>query len=91
MEVSARRPLSTEEKARLRELLLRRKEEICRTAPESEILQEIEEALQRLEAGHYGRCIDCGRWIRLKRLETIPWAKRCRACQEKWDMLEAVE
>ena len=91
MEVSIRRPLTPEEKAQLRDLLLRQKEEILRTDPDSEILQEIEEALKRFETGDYGRCIDCGVWIRIKRLETLPWAKRCRACQEKWEMLEAVE
>ena len=91
MKISARRPLTAEERARLRELLLRRKAEIGKDNPESEILSEIEEALERLAEGNYGRCIDCGCWIRIKRLETIPWAKRCRACQEKWEMLEAVE
>ncbi len=89
MEVSTRRPLSPEETARLRELLLKRQKEV--PPQEAELQQAISEALRRIEEGTYGRCIDCGRWIRLQRLETIPWAKRCRACQEKWEMLEAVE
>ncbi len=91
MEVSTRRPLRQEEMARFRDLLLRRKTELAERDPGSEILSEIEEALGRISRGLYGRCIDCGEWIRLRRLETIPWAKRCRACQERWEMLEAVE
>jgi DnaK suppressor protein len=46
-------------------------------------LQLMEEALQRIDSGEYGRCTDCGRWIRPARLEIMPYAIRCRKCQEK--------
>ena len=54
-------------------------------------LDEIEQALIRIENGEYGRCIDCGKWLRLKRLKIMPWAARCRECKEKWEQLKALE
>ncbi len=91
MEEAERRPLRPEELSRIREILRQREREIRREDPGSKLLSEIQAAFERLASGDYGRCVDCGRWIRLKRLETIPWARRCRACQERWEMLEAVE
>ena len=46
-------------------------------------IEKIEDALQRIEAGKYGRCSDCSRWIRPARLQFQPFAVRCRAGQEK--------
>jgi len=59
--------------------------------PKIRELQEIEQALLRIERGQYGRCVDCGIWLRLGRLEIMPWAARCRECQEKWEKLKAIE
>ncbi|AEH44533.1 C4-type zinc finger DksA/TraR family protein [Thermodesulfatator indicus DSM 15286] len=59
--------------------------------PKIRELEEIEQALIRIELGEYGRCIDCGKWLRTKRLEIMPWAARCRECQEKWEKLKAIE
>ncbi|HEX5049898.1 MAG TPA: TraR/DksA family transcriptional regulator [Gammaproteobacteria bacterium] len=46
----------------------------------SELL-EVETALQRLAAGTYGVCVDCRDAVELRRLEKVPHAARCRACQ----------
>jgi len=59
--------------------------------PKVRELEEIEQALLRIELGEYGRCVDCGKWLRLGRLEIMPWAARCRECQEKWEQLKAIE
>lgn len=48
---------------------------------ESDQLDEIEGALDRIEAGTFGACIDCGKPIPRKRLEILPFAKRCLACE----------
>jgi DnaK suppressor protein len=53
-----------------------------------EEIETIEEALQRIEIGKYGRCRDCSRWIRPARLQVQPYAVRCRACQEKQEKLK---
>ena len=41
----------------------------------------VDEALARLEAGAYGRCVRCGLPIARDRLEALPWAARCIDCQ----------
>jgi DnaK suppressor protein len=46
-------------------------------ANEQALLQEVGNALKRIEDGTYGRCIDCGQPIADKRLEALPWASRC--------------
>lgn len=48
----------------------------------SETLAKIDDALRRLEAGTYGRCGDCGDEISAARLRALPFADRCRDCQE---------
>ena len=42
----------------------------------------ISEALERLEKGEYGVCVDCSELISQKRLEAFPYAIRCIACKE---------
>lgn len=43
----------------------------------------IEEALQRMADGTYGRCLLCGEPIPLERLRLIPWARYGAGVQEK--------
>jgi RNA polymerase-binding protein DksA len=38
-------------------------------------------AMQRLDAGSYGDCTDCGEPIACERLRVQPAAQRCAACQ----------
>ena len=51
----------------------------------SQTVRGIETALQRLEAGEYGLCSDCGSPISSERLRALPFADLCRGCQEKRD------
>jgi len=54
----------------------------------------IEEALERLEQGSYGKCIDCGGRISSLRLDAIPYAKLCvdgKATREKSEDVVEVE
>lgn len=48
-------------------------------------LQDIGAALDRMRAGSYGECLDCGCDIPVARLEAQPAALRCIACQEKFE------
>ena len=43
--------------------------------------REIDRALDRIRAGVYGACEHCGEPISPRRLEVIPWARKCFACQ----------
>ena len=45
-------------------------------------LVKISAALQRLESGDYGICVECGLPIRLGRLEVYPYADECIDCAE---------
>jgi DnaK suppressor protein len=53
------------------------------------LLREVEEALERVEEGLYGECMDCDEPISTKRLEAIPWARYCISCQEELAAMEA--
>lgn len=46
------------------------------------MLQQIEEALERIAAGEYGTCTNCGTSISEKRMQAIPWTPFCIDCQE---------
>ncbi len=48
-------------------------------------LQMVDEALAAMDAGVYGVCIDCEESIPLKRLEAVPYVKRCVACKTKYE------
>src|SRR5262252_2993913 len=48
----------------------------------SETLNKIDDALARLEQGDYGYCFDCGEEIAEKRLRALPFAVRCKDCEE---------
>lgn len=48
----------------------------------TETIQRIDEALRRLDAGEYGLCSDCDREISDQRLSALPFAIRCRDCEE---------
>ncbi|QZY57135.1 TraR/DksA C4-type zinc finger protein [Crassaminicella profunda] len=45
-------------------------------------LQEIEDALQRIEKGTYGKCRSCGKNISEDRLEIVPTTEKCIACEQ---------
>ena len=48
-----------------------------------EILSQIDKALERIESGTYGTCVECGREIQRERLEAYPWASLCIDCKRR--------
>ena len=52
----------------------------------SQSLSQVEQALARLERGGYGLCVDCSESITGKRLRAVPFAARCRACEERHEI-----
>jgi DnaK suppressor protein len=48
----------------------------------AETLNKIDEALRRLEECTYGYCFECGDEISEKRLRALPFAVRCKDCEE---------
>ena len=57
----------------------------------AETLAEVRAALQRIERGEYGVCIDCGQQIGEKRLDAVPWTAYCLQDQEKHDREDRAE
>lgn len=49
----------------------------------SDEIQKVEEALERIEAGTYGKCVACGARIPAARLRLLPEATLCVHCQEQ--------
>lgn len=48
----------------------------------AEALGRVDQALARLARGVYGLCVDCDVRISYQRLTALPFALRCRACEE---------
>ncbi len=57
----------------------------------SETLNKIDDALDRLEHGDYGNCFECGAEIAENRLRALPFAVRCKNCEEAREVAEQRE
>ena len=47
-----------------------------------QLLNLIDESLERIESGSYGKCVRCEAPLPEKRLEALPWARHCITCQD---------
>lgn len=52
------------------------------TDGERTVLLQIDEALNRVDDGAYGFCLNCSAAISEKRLAAVPWTPHCVDCQE---------
>jgi RNA polymerase-binding transcription factor len=57
----------------------------------AETLNKIEEALRRLEEGTFGYCFECGDEISERRLRALPFALRCKDCEEARELAQQRE
>jgi DnaK suppressor protein len=68
---------------------------LLRDVAEAEVVRDIGEvrdivgAQERIAAGRYGICIDCGEAIGFERLKAYPSAKRCLRCQQQREKTRA--
>ena len=60
--------------------------EVEQLSRETEELALVQRALDTLDAGSYGMCIDCEQQIPDKRLKAMPWAVRCVPCQQAFEV-----
>ncbi len=51
-------------------------------AIEAAQIDEIEAAIERIDEGTYGLCVDCKKPIPRKRMEVLPFAQRCVNCED---------
>ncbi len=57
--------------------------EIALLQMKSETLNRVNEALARLDEGTYGNCFECAEQISPQRLRALPFAVRCKDCEEE--------
>ena len=58
---------------------------------ETHQLQEIDDALRRIDDGTYGTCVRCGKPIDEARLEAVPTARYHADCQQEREDAEGLE
>lgn len=60
-------------------------------ANERKLLNDVEQALERIRNGTYGKCTNCGKPIDERRLEAIPWAAVGIECEERLEEQQLAE
>jgi DnaK suppressor protein len=55
---------------------------------EGNLLYHLNMALERIDRGEYGICVQCGKKINPERLEAVPHARLCIECKSKEEMLK---
>ena len=58
---------------------------------QSQLIEEIDDALRRIDDGSYGQCAVCGKPIDEERLKALPTAKYDAACQAALEASRGVE
>jgi DnaK suppressor protein len=53
---------------------------------ETALIRRLRSAIDRIDDGSYGICLECEEEIARKRLKAIPWAELCISCQERVDV-----
>jgi RNA polymerase-binding transcription factor DksA len=56
---------------------------------EQETLEQIHDALGRIEAGTFGRCQECGLAVAKPRLQALPYTRYCIECARKLESRES--
>lgn len=49
----------------------------------ADLLNQVDQALQRIKDGTYGQCAECVEGIPKKRLQALPWASTCLTCRKR--------
>jgi DnaK suppressor protein len=70
-----------EDLGEMSELDLNRSTALDLAARQTQLIEEIDEALQRIEDGTYGQCFSCGKPLDEERLKAVPTARYDAACQ----------
>ena len=58
---------------------------------QSHLIQDIDDALRRIENGTYGQCVRCGKPLYEERLKTMPTAKYGPKCQAAIEAAQQIE
>lgn len=80
-----------EDAGEMSELELNRSTALTLASRQSELLEEIDEALGRIEDGTYGQCTRCGKPLDEERLKAMPTAKYDAECQAAIEASQGIE
>lgn len=80
-----------EDSGDMSELDLDRSTSLDLATRESQLIEEIDAALLRIDNGTYGQCDRCGRPIDEERLKAMPTARYDAECQEKIEASQGAE
>ncbi len=58
-----------------------RRKDIKISQNEANILADVKSAIERIESGTFGVCVDCGKKVPMARLNVIPYAAVCIGCE----------
>ncbi len=74
--------IQTEKTGRLAELAVQLAQATAKAAEarRAQEIRRIDAALERLDNGEYGWCVECGETIEARRLEIDPATPRCAGC-----------
>lgn len=78
---STRRPVESADGADVLETEVQNDLAFALMESRAEMIARIDEALRRVDAGRYGRCVECGDAIGAPRLNALPFATRCVGCE----------
>ena len=73
------------------ELNLNRSTALTLATHQSQLIEEIDEALQRIDDGTYGQCSRCGKPLDEERLKAMPTAKYDAECQAAIEAAQGIE
>jgi DnaK suppressor protein len=80
-----------EDAGEMSEFDLNRSTALTLASRQSQLLEEIDEALGRIEYGTYGQCSWCGKPLDEKRLKAMPTAKYDAECQAAIEAAQGIE
>jgi DnaK suppressor protein len=80
-----------EDEGEMSEIDLNRSTALTLASRQSQLIEEIDEALGRIEDGTYGQCRRCGKPLDEERLEAMPTAKYDVVCQAAIETAQGIE
>src|SRR5262245_474779 len=81
----------TEDAGEMSEFDLNRSTSLTLAGQQSQLIEEIDEALGRIEDGTYGQCSRCGKPLDEERLKAMPTAKYDAECQAAIEAAQGTE
>jgi DnaK suppressor protein len=80
-----------EDAGEMSEFDLNRSTALSLASRQSQLIEEIDEALGRIEDGTYGHCLRCGRPLDEERLKAMPTARYDAECQAAIEAAQGIE